>query len=450
MPTATATVTSKEVMRRWQERSKKSQALLAKSKKLLPLGVESHYRAIDPNPIFIDHAKGSRMWDADGNEYVDFALCFGALLVGHAHPKVLKTVNDQMKEGSMYTMPHRHDIDLAENLVERFPMDMVRFTQSGTEATMHAIRLARGHTKRSKIIKFEGGFHGCHDYVLVSTKPSLDKVGSEFEPTPVPGSAGIPTETLQNTLVATFNDLESVRNLFKKYPGQIAAVISEPVMMNTGVCLPQGDFLKKLIDLCHQHGALMILDEVKTGAKIAWGGACAVYGLQPDIICLAKTIGGGLPLGAFGGTKKVMADLENFSVSHVGTYNGNPLTVKVGAVVCTEILTKDAYTKVHKLHKKLYRGYEDILKEHRLPWFMAEVSPIGAIHFTPTQVTNYRTWAVTNQEIWKRYWFGMCNEGVIPTPYGWDEQWTISVQHTDADIERHLEVFEKIAPTLKP
>ncbi|MBI2069677.1 MAG: glutamate-1-semialdehyde 2,1-aminomutase [Elusimicrobia bacterium] len=443
-------MTSTDVLRRWVERSRKSQELHAKAKKLLPLGVESHYRAIDPNPIFIERAQGSRIWDADGNEYLDFGLCFGALFVGHAHPKILEAVNAQMKEGSMYTMPHRHDIDLAENLLSRFPMDLVRFTNSGTEATMHAIRTARGYTKRNKIIKFEGGFHGCHDYVLASTKPDLKEIGEPSAPNLVPGSLGIPEETLNNTLIAGFNNLESVERLFKKYPGQIAAVISEPVMMNTGVCLPQDDFLQKLLDVCHQNGALLILDEVKTGAKIAWGGACETYKLKPDLICLAKTIGGGLPLGAFGGKKEVMSVLENFSVSHVGTYNGNPLCIKAGAVTCRDILTKDVYPKTQALNKRLMSGYADIMKKNRLPWHMAEIGPIGTVHFTPEQVRDYRTWAQTNKEIWKRYWFGMCNEGIIPTPYGWDEQWTISVQHTQADIDRHLAVFEKIAPTLVP
>lgn len=446
----TTTVTSQDVQRRWVERSRKSQELLRRAKKTIPLGVESHYRAIDPNPIFIDRARGSRIWDADGNEYLDFGMCFGALFVGHAHPKVVEAARAQLEEGTMYTMPHRHDIDLAEELADRFPVDLFRFTQSGTEATMHAIRVARGFTGREKIVKFEGGFHGCHDYAMVSTKPKIDKVGDALEPTPIPGSAGIPAGTLADTLVASFNNLESVKRLFKRHPKRIAAVITEPVMMNTGVCLPQGGFLRELQELCRAEGALFILDEVKTGAKIARGGACEHWGLKPDLVCLAKTMGGGLPLGAFGGRREVMSVLEDMSVSHVGTYNGNPLCIRVGAAVLREILTPDAYERTKALNDKLTTGYDRIIRAHGLPWHTARIGPMGTIHFTRRPIVNYRDWAATDLEIWKRWWFGMANEGIIATPYGHDEQWTVSVQHADEDVERHLAAFEKIAPTLKP
>lgn len=448
--TLTKAITSQEVLKRWQERSRKSQALHKKAKSLLPLGVGSHFRAIEPNPLFIERAQGTRIWDADGNEYIDFGMCFGALFVGHAHPKLIEAVSAQMKEGSMYTMPHKLEILLAENLISRFPIDRIRFTNSGTESTMHAIRVARAATSRKKIIKFAGCYHGCHDQLLLSVKPDIDLLGDVNAPNRVPSSTGIPEETLDNTLVASFNNLDSVKRLFKENPRQIAAAIIEPAGLNMGICPPQNNFLHELLDLCHKNGALLILDEVKTGVKVAPGGACEYFKIEPDLICLAKAIGGGLPLGAFGGKIEVMKELENFSLLHVGTYNTNPLCMRAGYVTCEEILTPEIYPQTQNLNKKLIEGCDAIIKKNGLPWHTNSIGPMGTIHFTPGPIKNYHDWAKTNKEIWKRYWFGMCNEGVIPTPYGWDEQWTISVQHTDADIEAHLAAFEKIAPTLKP
>ncbi len=438
-----------EVLRRWQERSRESQKLLKKAKGLLPMGVGSHFRAIDPNPIFVDRAKGTKIWDADGNEYIDFAMCFGALFVGHAHPKIVEAVSAQVREGTMYTMPHKWEAALAQNLIERFPMDMARFTNSGTESTMHAIRVARSVTKRKIIIKFAGCYHGCHDQLLASVKPDIEKLGGRNAPNLVPSSTGIPEETLQNTRVASFNNLDSVKRIFKENPNQIAAAIIEPAGLNMGICLPQDNFLKKLQDLCHENGALFILDEVKTGAKIAKGGACEYFRLKPDLICLAKAIGGGLPLGAFGGIQKVMSALEDFSLLHVGTYNTNPLCMRAGYVTCAEILTDDVYPKTAALSKKLADGYDRIIKTNKLPWHTRLLGPMGTISFTQKPISDYHDWSTTDVQVWKKYWFGMCNEGVIPTPYGWDEQWTISVQHTQTDIEAHLAAFEKVAPTLK-
>ena len=440
---------TEETLHRWIERSKKSQKLFAVAKNKLPLGVGSHFRAIDPNPVFIERAQGSRMWDADGNEYIDFALCFGVLFVGHAHPKIVETVQQQITRGSIYATPHRMEAELADELMKRAPMALVRFTNSGTESTMHALRTARGYTGRSMVIKMEGGYHGCHDNLLASTKPAASKVGEMMFPNVVPGSGGIPEENLHNTLVATFNNLDSVKILFKKYPKKIAAVITEPIMMNTGVCPPENDFLKKLQELCKNEGACFILDEVKTGAKIAYGGACEVYDVQPDLICFAKVVGGGLPLGAFGGTKEVMSVLEDFSVLHVGTYNANPLCVATGLTVLRDILEPSVYEKTNGLNRRLIDSYNRLIKKHQLPWHTETVNNVGTIHFTTKRIRNYRDWLTVNVDVWRRWWHGMCNEGIIPTPYGWDEQWTISVQHSEADIDRHLEAFDKVAPMLK-
>src|SRR5262249_49561313 len=290
----------------FEKRTPKSRAALERSKPLMPLGVSSNFRSYEPYPIFIAEAQGTRVRDLDGNEYIDFNLCFGAIMAGHSNPIVVKAVEDQLKKGTMYGMPHEMERELAEEISNVYPVENVRFGNSGTEATMHAIRLARGYTGREKIIKFEGCYHGVHDAAMVSVKPKAEKWGSATAPNQVPASAGIPQGALEATLVAVFNDLPSVERLFQKYPDQVAGIILEPVPMNIGVCMPQAGFLEGLRSLCDKHGALLIYDEVKTGAKLGRGGASEYFGVRPDMVCLAKSIGGGFSLSAFGTSRKIM------------------------------------------------------------------------------------------------------------------------------------------------
>ena len=432
----------------FEKRTPKSAEAHKHNLKRLPLGVASNYRAYDPHPIFVKEAKGSKFWDLDGNQYIDHNLTFGALMAGHCHRAVMKAVEKRLSTGTMFGMPHDMEWELAEIICERFPVEMVRFGNSGTEATMHAVRLARAATARDRIIKFEGGYHGLHDAVLVSVKPHLDEVGDFKAPNSVPGGLGVPKASLANVLVASFNDLDSVAYRFQQYPGEIAAIILEPIMMNVGLCMPEPGFLEGLRKLCDQNGALLIFDEVKTGAKLCWGGASEYFGLKPDMICLAKSIGGGLPLAAFGASKTVMDLISQHKVFHGGTYNTNPVSMAAGLATFREVLTRDNYAHVEKLSHKLVTGYRETIAQVGLSAYVACAGANGALMFAPKEVRNYRDWLKVNTDLWKQYWFAMVNRGVMAQPYWWDEQWTISVQHTEADIDKHLAVFADVAPGL--
>ncbi|HEX8801827.1 MAG TPA: aspartate aminotransferase family protein [Terriglobales bacterium] len=414
----------------------------------IPLGVASNYRAYDPYPIFVKEAKGSKFRDLDGNEYIDHNLTFGALMAGHCHPAVMKAVEKRLSTGTMFGMPHDMEWELAEEICTRFPIEMLRFGNSGTEATLHSIRIARAATTRDRIMKFEGGYHGLHDAALVSVKPHLEDVGDFKAPNSVPGGMGVPKASLANVLIASFNDLDSVEFRFNQYPGEIGALILEPIMMNVGLCMPEPGFIQGLRELCDKHGALLIFDEVKTGAKLCWGGASEYFGVKPDMICLAKSIGGGLPLAAFGASKAVMDLISQHKFFHGGTYNTNPVSMAAGLAMFREVLTRDNYAHVEKLSHKLVAGYRETLARVGLNAYVALAGANGALMFAPREVRNYRDWLKVDTELWKQYWFAMVNRGVMAQPYWWDEQWTISVQHTEEDIALHLQVFAEIAPAL--
>jgi len=432
----------------YKRRTPKSAAAQRRAEQRLPLGVASSYRAYEPYPIFIHEGHGSRTRDLDGNEYVDHNMCFGVLLAGHSHPAVAKAVEWAFQIGTTFGMPHEMEWELAEEICARYPVDMVRFGSTGTEVTMHACRLARAATKRDKILKFEGGYHGLHDTVLVSVKPKADEVGDITEPNPVLQSLGIPQATLGDVLIASFNDLDGVKRKFKQYPDQIAAVILEPIMMNVGMCMPQPGFLEGLREITTNHGALLIFDEVKTGAKLAWGGATEYFVVKPDMITLAKAIGGGVPLGAFGTSRAVMEVISNHKVYHGGTYNANRISMAAGLAMFREVLTRENYAHVARLNKKLSDGYRRIIANCDLQAYVVSAGANGAFMLYPKEIRNYRDWLQIDQDLWRQYWFGMANRGVIPQPFWWDEQWTVSVQHTDADIDMHLAAFEDVAPSL--
>ena len=432
----------------FKQRTPKSAEAHRHNLQRLPLGVASNYRAYDPYPIFVEEAQGSKFRDLDGNEYIDHNLCFGALMAGHCHPAVMKAVEKRLHTGTMFGMPHDMEWELAEAICARFPLEMIRFGNSGTEATLHAIRLARAATGRDRIIKFEGGYHGLHDAALVSVKPKAEEVGDFDAPNSVTAGLGVPKASLDNVPIASFNNLPSVEHRFKQYPGEVAAVILEPIMMNVGICMPEPGFLEGLRTLCDQNGALLIFDEVKTGAKLCWGGASEFFAVKPDMICLAKSIGGGLPLAAFGASKAVMDLISQHKVFHGGTYNTNPVSMAAGLATFREVLTRDNYAQVEKLTHKLATGYRKTAEKAGLSAYIVIAGANGAIMFSGKEVRNYRDWLRVDTELWQQYWFGMVNRGVMPQPYWWDEQWTISVQHTEADIDEHLAAFADLAPEL--
>ena len=434
----------------FERRTPKSAEAHKKNLKRIPLGVASNYRAYDPYPIFVQDAKGSRFRDLDGNQYIDHNLCFGALVAGHCHPAVMNAVEKRLSTGTMFGMPHNMEWELAEEICTRFPVEMCRFGNSGTEVTMHSIRLARAATGRDKILKFEGGYHGLHDSALVSVKPHppKDDFGDIKNPKQVTAGLGVPKSAIANVLIATFNDLETVERRFKENPGEIAAIILEPIMMNVGMCMPEKGFLEGLREICDRNGALLIFDEVKTGAKLCWGGASEYFAVTPDMICLAKSIGGGLPLAAFGTHKRVMDLISDHKVFHGGTYNTNPVSMAAGMATFRHVLTRDNYAHVEKLSTKLVDGYRKVMAKAGLQGEVIVAGANGVLMLHQNKVRNYRDWLTLDTDLWRHYWFGMVNRGVMCQPYWWDEQWTISVQHTEADIDRHIAAFDEIAVSL--
>ncbi|HXM94540.1 MAG TPA: glutamate-1-semialdehyde 2,1-aminomutase [Candidatus Dormibacteraeota bacterium] len=432
----------------YEKRTPKSAEAHKRALKRIPLGVASNYRAYDPYPIFVKEAQGSKLRDIDGNEYVDHNLCFGTLMAGHCHPAVVKAIEKVLHAGTTFGMPHDMEWELAEEICARYPVEMVRFGSSGTEVTMHACRMARAATKRDKILKFEGAYHGLHDTALVSVKPKAEEYGDAGTPNSVPGGLGVPKATVDNVVIASFNDLAGVEHRFKQYPGQIAAIILEPILMNVGLCMPQPGFLQGLRDLATKNNALLIFDEVKTGAKLGWGGASEYFGVKPDMICLAKSIGGGVPLGAFGASRAVMDLISQHKVFHGGTYNTNRVSMAAGLATFREVLTRDNYAHVDKLSKKLAEGYRSIVAKAGLQAYVASAGVNGALMLYPKEIRNYRDWTAIDVDLWRHYWFAMVNRDVLAQPYWWDEQWTISVQHSAADIDKHLAAFEDVAPAL--
>ncbi|MGH2428845.1 MAG: aspartate aminotransferase family protein [Candidatus Limnocylindria bacterium] len=453
----------------YRRRTPRSAELHGRAREAMPLGVASSFQAYEPYPLFMTDARGSRIWDADGNEYIDFDMAFGVLAAGHSHPILAEALEHRVANGTCYTFPVEDGIALAEEIKRRFGADLVRFSNSGTEATMDAIRVARGYTGREKIIKFEGGYHGHHDDVLVSIQPPREAMGPVEQPATVPASAGIPRSRIAETVVAPYNHPEALAAILEAQRGEIAAILIEPVQFNIGVVPPQPGYLERVRELATEHDAVLIFDEVKTGVVIAYGGAIEHYGVRPDLFCLAKSIGGGIPIGAFGGRADVMRAIETLEgtpafredaagsglsrstipggatrVAHLGTFNGNPLSMTAGLVTLTGILTPDVYPQLHGLAERLTTGSQALLDEHGLPGYAINVGPKGCVMFTPQRVTSYRDFIGLDAELWSASFFYLANRGILLPP-GPDDQWTLSVQHSESDVDRYVAVFGEFA-----
>jgi glutamate-1-semialdehyde 2,1-aminomutase len=434
---------------RYRKQTKKSHAMYEQADKVLPLGVSSNFRTFEPYPIYIARAEGSKMWDVDGREYTDFSMCFGALMVGHANPIMVKAVAKAAGEGTLYGMPHDRELKAAELICERFGLGQMRFTNSGSESTMHCLRLARVYTGRDKVLKFEGAYHGGHDTALVSVKPPKAKLGSARRPKPLPVGHGIPEGTVKNTVVAQWNDIQSVREVLQTNDNEVAAVILEPIMMNVGVIGPRDGFLEELREICDEFGCLLIFDEVKTGAKLAWGGAQEYYKVKADMVCLAKAIGGGLPLGAFGASREVMNEIAAFRSFHAGTYASNPLATSACITALDKVLTKDVFKRVTRLGDMLAAGHNRIIKKHGLAACSVNIGANGTVFWRRKPPTNYREWLDQDFDAFWRYWHMNLNRGVIPQAQCYDEQWTVSALHTEKDVDHMLEVFDEVARAMK-
>jgi glutamate-1-semialdehyde 2,1-aminomutase len=441
--------THAQELSRYRAQTKKSFAMYEQADKVLPLGVSSNFRTYEPYPVYIARAEGSKMWDVDGKEYTDFSMCFGALMVGHSHPTIVQAIAKAAGEGTLYGMPHDREVKAGQLICARFGLEQMRFTNSGSESTMHALRVARVFTGRDKVLKFEGAYHGGHDTALVSVKPPKAKLGPARHPRSLPVGHGIPEGTVKNTVVAQWNDLQSVRDVLERNENEVAAIILEPIMMNIGVIGPKDGFLEGLRELSDEFGCLLVFDEVKTGAKLAWGGAQEYYKVRADIVCLAKAIGGGLPLGAFGARREIMSEIAAFRSFHAGTYASNPLATTACIAALDKVLTRDVFKRVTKLGDALAEGHNKIIKKHGLNACAVNLGANGTVFWRKRPPTNYREWLDQDFDAFWRYWHMNLNRGVIPQAQCYDEQWTVSALHTEKDVDRMLSVFDEIAREMK-
>ena len=433
---------------KYQARTTQSKNVFEQAKKSIPFGVHSNYRLTDPYPIYGVKAKGSKIWDVDGNEYVDYNMGFGALATGHSHPVLVEALSSRLGSGTILGLEFQDSIELAEIVCDRFDVDMVRFSSTGMEATMHAIRIARAFTGRNKILKFEGCYHGSQDHVLVSIKPKRGKAGNPKNPTPVAASLGTPKDTLKNTVVAPFNDIESTRRIVDENSREFAGIILEPIAMNMGLIMPEKGFLEGLREICDEYNSVLIFDEVKTCGKY-YGGASERFGVKPDLKVLGKAIGGGFPLSAVAGNRDVMEEVVPGVVAHAGTFNSNPIAITAGILTLAKILTRDAFSKLANANQRLSSAYRDLVDDNHLGGIVTNDGISGVLSFTERPIRNWRDFQRSNIGKWYLYYMMMLNRGVIPAGTGPDEQWTVSVQHSGDDIEKHIEAFKQVAPMLK-
>ncbi|MGD9955824.1 MAG: aspartate aminotransferase family protein [Candidatus Nanopelagicales bacterium] len=409
----------------------------------LPLGVPSSFQHWDPYPVAITSAKGAWLTDVDGRRVLDLSMGFGAMLAGHLNPTVVAAVGKALETGTLFVTPSPSATDAAERFQRRFGLDQLRFANSGTEATMYALRTARAYTNRKAIIKIEGGYHGGYDALQVSVKPSVAEAGPEEAPIPV-----TPFEVEAGTVhVVPYNDLPRLEQLFAEHGSEVACVFMEPVLENIGIVVPDAGYLASVRALCDANGALLVFDEVKTGLTAGPQGASQRLGVIPDLVALAKSIGGGLPLAAFGGKAEVMACITDQRMPHFGTYNGNPL-VMAAAVAVDEIATEEALAAAESLNVGALEQMNAIIAEHSLPAHTVGFGVKGAVTWAPTPVRNYRDYKRTDFGVAELSWLWGVNRGVL-TPPGLDEQWLVSLAHTSDDMGILVGEFRELAEALR-
>jgi len=400
---------------------------------LIPGGVNSPvraFRAVGGNPIFIESAKGSKIYDVDGNAYIDYVLSWGPLILGHAHTRVINALKKAAEKGTSYGAPTSLEIQLAELVLKAYPsMDKVRMVNSGTEATMSAIRVARGFTGRDKIIKFEGCYHGHADGLLV-------KAGSGATTFGVPDSPGVPKSYARNTLTLPFNDLNALRTVIKKEWKSLACVILEPVVGNIGCVLPKPGFLEALRKLTKDFGIVLIFDEVMTGFRVAYGGAQEFYGIKPDMTCLGKVIGGGLPVGAYGGKKRIMSMVSpEGPVYQAGTLSGNPLAMTAGIETLKILARKDTYLKLEKKAALLEKGLTSAAKRAGVKTLFYRAGTMFCTYFTDTNVVDYQTAKTADTAKFGKFFLSMLKRGIYTAPSQFEAGF-LSLAHTNQDIEK--------------
>jgi glutamate-1-semialdehyde 2,1-aminomutase len=417
-------------------KNKRSKRLYRVAERLMPGGVNSpvrSFRAVQGTPIFIKKAKGPWVYDEDGNKYIDYVASWGPLILGHAHPDVVAAIKNVAERGTSYGAPCEKEVQLAKLILKAFPsIDMIRMTNSGTEATMSAARLARAYTERDFIVKFEGCYHGHADYLLV-------KAGSGATTFGTPSSLGVPREFAEKTLVARYNDIQSVKNLFAKHRNKIAAVLIEPVAANMGVVPPKEGFLAGLRKITEDTGTLLIFDEVITGFRLGLGGAQKTYAVRPDITCLGKIIGGGLPVGAYGGKKEIMSLVAPIGpVYQAGTLSGNPLAMSAGIATIIKLGKKQTYKRLNALTEFLVEGLREIIKRLGIKARINSVGSMFTLFFTDCEVIDYESALASDTRLYSEFFKNLLGAGIMFPPSQFESVF-VSLAHTEKEIHTTLQ-----------
>ncbi len=431
-----------------RNRTGQSARTFERAVKTMPNGVPSSFQENDPWPTYIERGRGSRVWDVDGNEYVDFHNGFGVMCIGHANPTVGAAVKARIDEGTHFAAPTDGSIVVAEELARRFGLPQWRFNNSGTEATMDAVHIARGATERDLILKIEGSYHGHHDSVMVSVYPPLEALGARDDPVSVPYGGGTPRALTELTRAVPFNDADALASVLEKIGEQVAGLIMEPAMMNINIIPPREGYLERVRELTAQHGVKLIFDEVKTGCTISAGGATLRFGVTPDMITLAKASCGGYPGGAIGMSEELAAVVADGTVKQYGTFNGNPLVMAAAEATLTQVLTDDAYERFEATNRRLLDGCQQIIDSYSLPAYTEGLGAKGCVVFSPERMYEYRDYlSKVDEELSTLAWLYHMNHGIFMTP-GVEEEWTLSIAHTEEDLQRYLDAFEAFAQDL--
>jgi glutamate-1-semialdehyde 2,1-aminomutase len=432
-------------------RTERSAAMYERARRSLSGGVASSYQLRDPWPIYLVSGEGPRVTDVDGNSYWDFHNGFGSMVQGHANPAIVEAVRERVALGTHFAAVTEDAIVVAENLAERFGLERWRFVNSGSEATMDAIRVARALTGRETIVKIFGSYHGHHDAVMVSIGVAYDEIGDRENLASLPYGAGIPRAVAELTVPVPFNDAGAMERRIERLIGEDrapACVIMEAAMMNLGVVLPEPGYLEQVREITAGHGIVLIFDEVKTGLAIAAGGATERFAVKPDMVTLAKTLGGGLPSGAIGGSERVMSVVEDGSVYQVGTYNGNPLTMAASRANLERVLTPAAYRHLDALNERILAGCEAVIERHRLPGYAVGLGAKGCVTFSPVPIVDYETFKASQDvAVTDLAWLWNMNRGIYMTP-GREEEWTLSVTHGEDALDAYVEAFDELAAAL--
>lgn len=409
----------------------------------VPLGVPSSFQYWEPYPISIKSAKGAWMTDMDDRQVLDMSMGFGAMLAGHLNPVVVNEIKESLEVGTLFVTPSPISRDAAERICTRFKLEQVRFTNSGTESTMYAIRTARAYTGKTGVVKVEGGYHGSYDPLTVSVKPKLDDAGDPENP----NSIIDPATVVGDVFVVPYNDAEALERTFAKHQDKIACFVVEPVLENIAIVLPDAGYLEQVRALCDQYGIVLIFDEVKTGLTAGPQGAAQRLGVQPDLITIAKSIGGGVPVAAFGGKKKFMDAVTNGRMAHFGTFNGNPLAM-AGVRAIDKICTPETLAVAEGFNVQALNRISEIIAEYELPAHTVGFGVKGCISWSTTPIRNYRDYKATDFKIAELSWLWSINRGIM-TPPGLDEQWLISLAHGQKEIDILVEDFRSLAAAIR-